>query len=143
MIDREANRPCGVVSFLNIDPAMRHVELGGIWYVPHDQPRYNETGIASWYGDAFNMKATADGEIFGATIGVPGDGFVVWSEGTGAGGGSAPVAAATVVVEGNDPASVVAAYCVPHGQSRMAPMKSTTFPDFRPRQPDMCLAPFG
>jgi peptidoglycan lytic transglycosylase len=39
-------------------------QVGGIWYVPHDQPHYDETGIASWYGDAFNMKATADGEIF-------------------------------------------------------------------------------
>jgi rare lipoprotein A len=39
-------------------------QVGGIWYVPHDQPRYDETGIASWYGDAFNMKATANGEIF-------------------------------------------------------------------------------
>jgi rare lipoprotein A len=39
-------------------------QVAGIWYVPHDQPRYDETGIASWYGDAFNMKATADGEVF-------------------------------------------------------------------------------
>ncbi|HXA38501.1 MAG TPA: septal ring lytic transglycosylase RlpA family protein [Phenylobacterium sp.] len=39
-------------------------QVGGIWYVPHDQPHYNETGIASWYGDAFQLKATADGEIF-------------------------------------------------------------------------------
>ena len=39
-------------------------QVGGIWYVPHEQPHYDETGIASWYGDAFNMKATADGEIF-------------------------------------------------------------------------------
>ena len=39
-------------------------QVGGIWYVPHDQPHYDETGIASWYGDAFNMKATANGEIF-------------------------------------------------------------------------------
>lgn len=39
-------------------------QVGGIWYVPHDQPHYDEKGIASWYGDAFNMKATADGEIF-------------------------------------------------------------------------------
>jgi len=39
-------------------------QVGGIWYVPHEQPNYNETGIASWYGDAFNMKATATGEIF-------------------------------------------------------------------------------
>jgi rare lipoprotein A len=39
-------------------------QVGGIWYVPHDQPHYDEKGIASWYGDAFHMKATADGEIF-------------------------------------------------------------------------------
>ncbi|HEV7383346.1 MAG TPA: septal ring lytic transglycosylase RlpA family protein [Phenylobacterium sp.] len=39
-------------------------QVGGIWYAPHDQPNYDEKGIASWYGDAFNMKATADGEVF-------------------------------------------------------------------------------
>ncbi|THD63014.1 septal ring lytic transglycosylase RlpA family protein [Phenylobacterium sp.] len=39
-------------------------QVGGIWYVPHEQPHYDETGIASWYGDAFQLKATADGEIF-------------------------------------------------------------------------------
>jgi len=39
-------------------------QVGGIWYVPHDQPHYDETGIASWYGDAFNLKATANGETF-------------------------------------------------------------------------------
>jgi rare lipoprotein A len=39
-------------------------QVGGIWYVPHEQPNYDETGIASWYGEAFQLKATADGEIF-------------------------------------------------------------------------------
>lgn len=39
-------------------------QVGGIWYVPHEQPDYNEVGVASWYGDAFNQKATANGEIF-------------------------------------------------------------------------------
>jgi len=39
-------------------------QVGGIWYVPHEQPDYDETGTASWYGPAFNQKATADGEIF-------------------------------------------------------------------------------
>lgn len=42
-------------------------QVGGIWYVPHDQPNYDQTGIASWYGDAFNMKATANGEVFDMT----------------------------------------------------------------------------
>jgi len=39
-------------------------QVGGIWYVPKAQPHYNETGVASWYGDAFHLKPTADGEIF-------------------------------------------------------------------------------
>jgi rare lipoprotein A len=39
-------------------------QVGGIWYVPREQPNYDQTGTASWYGDAFNMKATANGETF-------------------------------------------------------------------------------
>jgi rare lipoprotein A len=39
-------------------------QVAGIWYVPKEQPNYDETGIASWYGDAFNMQPTANGEIF-------------------------------------------------------------------------------
>jgi rare lipoprotein A len=39
-------------------------QVGGIWYVPKEQPDYDRTGIASWYGDAFQFKATANGEIF-------------------------------------------------------------------------------
>ena len=39
-------------------------QVGGVWYAPRDQPDYDQTGIASWYGDAFHMKATADGETF-------------------------------------------------------------------------------
>jgi rare lipoprotein A len=39
-------------------------QSGGVWYVPAEQPNYDEVGLASWYGDAFNGKPTADGEIF-------------------------------------------------------------------------------
>jgi len=39
-------------------------QVGGIWYVPREQPDYDQTGVASWYGDAFDQKPTADGEIF-------------------------------------------------------------------------------
>lgn len=39
-------------------------QVAGIWYVPREQPNYDETGIASWYGQAFHMKATANGETF-------------------------------------------------------------------------------
>ncbi|WP_296596453.1 septal ring lytic transglycosylase RlpA family protein [Phenylobacterium sp.] len=39
-------------------------QVGGIWYVPREQPNYDERGIASWYGDQFHQKATANGETF-------------------------------------------------------------------------------
>lgn len=43
-------------------------QVNGIWYVPKEQPHYNEVGTASWYGDAFHMKPTANGEIFDKDI---------------------------------------------------------------------------
>jgi rare lipoprotein A len=39
-------------------------QVGGIWYVPREQPDYDETGIASYYGSDFHLKPTANGEIF-------------------------------------------------------------------------------
>ncbi len=39
-------------------------QVSGIWYVPHEDPHYNATGTASWYGDDFHMKPTANGETF-------------------------------------------------------------------------------
>lgn len=39
-------------------------QIGGIWYYPREQPDYDETGIASWYGPGFYGKPTADGELF-------------------------------------------------------------------------------
>jgi rare lipoprotein A len=39
-------------------------QAGGVWYVPAEQPNYDEVGLASWYGDQFNGKPTASGEIF-------------------------------------------------------------------------------
>ena len=39
-------------------------QAGGVWYVPAQQPNYDEVGLGSWYGDAFNGKPTADGEMF-------------------------------------------------------------------------------
>jgi rare lipoprotein A len=34
------------------------------WYYPREQPAYDETGIASWYGADFHGRRTADGEVF-------------------------------------------------------------------------------
>lgn len=39
-------------------------QVSGIWYYPHEDFSYDETGIASWYGQSFHMQRTANGEIF-------------------------------------------------------------------------------
>jgi len=39
-------------------------QIKGVWYYPREQPGYDQKGVASWYGDAFHRKATANGEIF-------------------------------------------------------------------------------
>jgi rare lipoprotein A len=39
-------------------------EVSGDWYYPKEDYSYDETGIASWYGQDFHDHATANGEIF-------------------------------------------------------------------------------
>ena len=39
-------------------------QISGIWYYPHVDYDYDETGIASWYGPNFDGKPTANGETF-------------------------------------------------------------------------------
>ena len=39
-------------------------QIEGAWYYPAEDWNYNETGIASWYGEAFHGKDTANGERF-------------------------------------------------------------------------------
>jgi rare lipoprotein A len=39
-------------------------QINGIWYYPAEDFAYDETGIASWYGEDFHGKYTANGEIF-------------------------------------------------------------------------------
>lgn len=39
-------------------------QVAGVWYYPREQPDYDETGIASWYGPDFHGKATANGETY-------------------------------------------------------------------------------
>jgi rare lipoprotein A len=44
--------------------SLRPYTIRGIRYFPKDDPNYDETGLASWYGDPFHGRATATGEIF-------------------------------------------------------------------------------
>src|SRR5437764_12843763 len=39
-------------------------QINGKWYYPKVDYGYDETGLASWYGEAFDGKATANGEIY-------------------------------------------------------------------------------
>jgi rare lipoprotein A len=39
-------------------------QVKGVWYYPQEQPNYDEIGIASWYGEQFHNRYTADGEVF-------------------------------------------------------------------------------
>lgn len=39
-------------------------QIGGVWYYPKEDPFYDETGVASWYGHDFHGKLTANGEQY-------------------------------------------------------------------------------
>jgi rare lipoprotein A len=39
-------------------------QIKGVWYYPHVDYRYDETGMASWYGEQFEGRLTANGELF-------------------------------------------------------------------------------
>ncbi|HWE73909.1 MAG TPA: septal ring lytic transglycosylase RlpA family protein [Stellaceae bacterium] len=39
-------------------------QIDGTWYYPAEDWNYEETGIASWYGEQFHGKYTANGEVF-------------------------------------------------------------------------------
>ena len=39
-------------------------QIGGVWYYPAVDYNYDEAGVASWYGEAFHGKDTANGESF-------------------------------------------------------------------------------
>ncbi|MDA7946705.1 MAG: septal ring lytic transglycosylase RlpA family protein [Hyphomicrobiaceae bacterium] len=39
-------------------------KIGGRWYRPKEQPGYNRVGVASWYGELFHGRYTANGEIY-------------------------------------------------------------------------------
>jgi rare lipoprotein A len=39
-------------------------QISGVWYYPAEDLNYDESGIASWYGQDFHGKYTANGEVF-------------------------------------------------------------------------------
>src|SRR5262249_18402786 len=47
--------------FYRVGPAY---SIGGQTYVPAEDPHYRAEGLASWYGEDFHGRQTANGEIF-------------------------------------------------------------------------------
>jgi rare lipoprotein A len=42
-------------------------QIRGKWYTPKEDPNYRSSGLASWYGDAFHGRLTANGEVYDKT----------------------------------------------------------------------------
>jgi rare lipoprotein A len=42
----------------------RPYQVAGRWFTPKEQPGYDKTGTASWYGEAFHRRKTSNGEWF-------------------------------------------------------------------------------
>lgn len=47
-----------------VPATMRPYQVKGVWYTPRHDPDYDEKGIASWYGEQFQNRNTANGEVF-------------------------------------------------------------------------------
>lgn len=60
----DARPPSGGGGGARVPGTMRPYQVKGVWYYPKDDPRYDEVGVASWYGDQFHNRQTSDGEIF-------------------------------------------------------------------------------
>lgn len=49
------------------DQVGKPYKIKGKWYHPKEDPDYRKSGMASWYGDAFHGRLTANGEIYDMT----------------------------------------------------------------------------
>ncbi|RJF87365.1 septal ring lytic transglycosylase RlpA family protein [Oleomonas cavernae] len=47
-----------------VQATLRPYQINGVWYYPKIDNAYDETGIASWYGEPFHGRKTAIGEIY-------------------------------------------------------------------------------
>jgi len=84
VIERETDDPVGIVTFMNVDPAMKHLELGNIWFAPRAQrtranteavylmlrEAFDELGHrrVEWKCDALNARSRSAAERLGFTF---------------------------------------------------------------------------
>ena len=84
VIDHPTGDPVGIVTLMSVDPAMKHLELGNIWYAPRAQrtrantesvylmlrEAFDELGNrrVEWKCDALNARSRAAAERLGFTF---------------------------------------------------------------------------
>ena len=56
--------PASEVQGLGMYKVGNPYQIAGVWYRPAEDFSYDETGIASWYGEDFHGKYTANGEVY-------------------------------------------------------------------------------
>lgn len=56
--------PASEVQGLGMYKVGNPYQIAGVWYRPAEDFAYDETGIASWYGEDFHGKYTANGEVY-------------------------------------------------------------------------------
>lgn len=59
--NKVSTKPNGVAPWQKVGSPY---QVNGIWYIPNSETEYDEIGTASWYGDKFHGKPTANGETF-------------------------------------------------------------------------------
>jgi rare lipoprotein A len=59
-----ATKPATAAAQSGIVKIGKPYEVAGVWYYPKADAEYDETGIASWYGQPFHGRSTANGERF-------------------------------------------------------------------------------
>jgi rare lipoprotein A len=61
---RGRDNPGGMATGTPIYKIGNPYKIGDAWYYPAVDYNYDETGIASWYGEQFHGKSTGNGEIY-------------------------------------------------------------------------------
>lgn len=54
----------GVRKLVGRDQIGKPYQVRGKWYTPKEDKKYAKVGTASWYGDAFHGRLTANGEVY-------------------------------------------------------------------------------
>lgn len=63
-VEGAKSRPRDVPETAKRGGTWKPYQVNGRWYTPHEQPDYNEVGLASWYGGHHQGRPTANGERF-------------------------------------------------------------------------------